>query len=318
MKRWYGLNDAEAGGTVVAIGVYDGVHRGHRLLIRRAMAAARANGQTSVVVTFEPNPAEVVRPDPPKRVSTLAQRLDLLEWLGVDATLVVGFDSVLAGQSPQQFVEQFLVAGLGASQVVVGENFRFGYRASGDIDDLRRFGAEHGFTVDAVPLLRQGLIGREDVPISSSEIRRLVAEGDVAAAARGLARPHRVEGIVVLGDQRGRELGYPTANVDITELAAVPADGVYAGRLVLRPYAEDRRYFPAAISVGTNPTFKGQDRRVEAFVIDAPADFDIYGTPVAVDFVSRLRPQQSFGSAELLKRQMAEDVKAARDHLGLG
>lgn len=318
MKRWYSLNDVERSNPVVAIGVYDGVHRGHRTLVRRALADARAADRPMVVLTFDPNPAEVVRPDPPTRLSTLAQRLLLLEWLGVDATLVLPFDQDTARQSPRQFVAEVLVESLGASAVVVGENFRFGYRASGDVAALNEFGGPHGLTVDAVPLLRQELLGRQDVPISSTEVRRLVADGDVAAAARGLARPHRVEGEVVQGDQRGRELGYPTANVRTTRLAAVPADGVYAGRLVVSPYGTEQVTYPAAISVGDNPTFDGQERRVEAYAIglvDPAVDF--YGKHVAVDFVSRLRRQLTFTSAAALTQQMAADVEDAKAHLGL-
>ncbi|MDQ1248220.1 MAG: riboflavin kinase / adenylyltransferase, partial [Actinomycetota bacterium] len=249
---------------------------------------------------------------------TLAQRLLLLEWLGVDATLVLPFDEATSRQSPRHFVEEVLVGSLGASAVVVGENFRFGYKASGDVAALREFGGPHGVSVDAVPLLRQELLGRHDVPLSSTEIRGLVASGDVAAAARGLARPHRVEGEVVQGERRGRELGYPTANVNTTPLAAIPADGVYAGRLVVSPYGSEQEVFPAAISVGDNPTFNGQERRVEAFAMGVGSEgLDCYGKHVAVDFVSRLRRQMTFTSATALTHQMAEDVDLAKAHLGL-
>lgn len=318
MERWYSTNDAVADlSPVVAIGVYDGVHRGHRLLVRRAMADAAGRGVPAVVVTFDPNPSEVVRPDPPTRLSTLAQRLLLLDSLGVAAALVLPFDVAMSKESPRQFVEEVLVAALGASAVVVGENFRFGYRASGDVAALRELGGPHGIDVDAVPLLRQELLGRHDVPISSTEIRRLVADGDVAAATRGLARPHRVEGDVVRGDARGRELGYPTANLRTTELAAIPGDGVYAGRLVVSPYGGAEKAYPAAISIGDNPTFEGQTHRVEAYAIDVPEDLDIYGRHVAVDFVARLRRQIAFTSVAALQNQMAQDVRDARAHLGL-
>lgn len=320
MDRWTAESDVARGTRpVVAIGVYDGVHRGHRLLVRRAMADARAAGVPSVVLTFTPNPAEVVRPDAaPTRLSTLDHRLRLLGSLGVDATWVLAFDEDLARMSPEQFVKDVLLGVLGASEVVVGENFRFGRRAAGDVAALAEFGGPGGMTVDAVPLLRQELLGRADVPISSSEIRGLVADGNVEAAARGLARPHRVEGTVVAGAARGRDLGYPTANVAATELAAIPGDGVYAGRLLVDPYGAGRQVLPAAISVGNNPTFGGTERTLEAYALDAPADFDLYDAYVAVDFVSRLRRQMTFTSATKLQQQIAADEVEARARLGLG
>lgn len=317
MKRWYGLDDAEPCRPYVAIGVYDGVHRGHRLLIRRAMADARRDDAPTVVITFDPNPAEIVRPEPPPRLSTLAQRLELIDSLGADATLVLPFDREMSRKSPQQFVLDVLISRLGARGVVVGENFRFGYRASGDVSALREFGGPHGMTVDAVPLFRQELVGRRDVPISSSEIRSLVAQGAVEAATRALARPHRVEGRVVTGDGRGEGLGFPTANIATTHLAAIPADGVYAGRLVLTPYGEDETILRAAISVGTNPTYGPEgERRVEAYALDAPADLDLYDTYAAVDFVARLRDQVTFPDESRLVAAMEKDVAAVRRLLG--
>lgn len=317
MKRWYGLGQAEQIAPITAIGVYDGVHRGHRLLIRRGLSDARRSGHPMVVVTFSPNPAEVVRDRPPTRLATLDHRLLLIESLGVDAVLVLDFDEHMSQLSPAQFVNDVLVDALGSACVVVGENFRFGYRASGDVDALRTHGAPSGMTVDAVPLLREELVGRPDVPISSTEIRRLVAAGEIAATTRALARPHRVEGEVVLGDQRGRTMGYPTANLATTTLAAVPGDGVYAGRLVVAPYTPTARAWPAAVSVGTNPTFGGEERRVEAFVLDAPTDFDVYQAHVAVDFVAKVRDQMTFrGEKELITR-MAADVTEVRRLLGL-
>ncbi len=317
MKRWYSLNDVERSSPVVAIGVYDGVHRGHRLLVRKAIQDAREAGVPAVVLTFDPNPAEVVRPDPPTRLSTLAQRLLLLESLGVDATFVMPFDKKTSHQEPSAFVEEILVDALGTSAVVVGENFRFGHRARGDVAELRSMGQRHGIVVDAVPLLCEELLGRRDVPISSTEIRSLVAAGDVSAATRGLARPHRVEGEVVEGDRRGRELGYPTANLRTTTLAAIPADGVYAGQMVVSPYGSEQRTYPAAISVGDNPTFPDQTRRIEAYAMGVGDDLDVYNTHVAIDFVSRLRRQIEFTSAAALTKQMALDVDEAREHLGL-
>ncbi len=320
MKRWYGLNDLEGLTTrpVVAIGVYDGVHRGHRKLIRKAVEDAASSGVESVVLTFDPNPAEVLGRGPaPTRLSVLAQRLELIESLGVDAALVMTFDEELSKQTPADFVHGVLGDALNASQVVVGENFRFGHRAAGDVSDLRELGRDRGLKVDPVPLLVQELIGRDNLPLSSTEIRGLVAAGDVAAACRGLARPHRVEGVVVQGDRRGAELGFPTANLEPTDLAAIPAEGVYAGRLVDSPHGDQRRTFPAAISIGTNPTFDGQEQTVEAYAI-ADEALRLYDHQVAVEFIDRVREQQRFASTEQLVNAMHNDVARVRHVLGLG
>lgn len=270
-----------------------------------------------VVLTFEPNPAELVRPQPPARLSTMQQRLELLASLGVDATLVLPFDVDMSHKSPLHFYEDVLRDALGARAVVVGENFRFGYRASGDVAMLTEFGAADGVEVLEQSLVRELLVGSDDVPISSTEIRGLVAAGEMAAATRALARPHRVEGTVERGAGRGRELGYPTANLRLTELAAVPADGVYAARAVIDPYGPQRRAMPAAVSIGDNPTFDGQERTVEAYVLDAGNDLDLYDQHVAVDFVARLRGQQRFGSAAALISRMDHDVEDTRALLGL-
>lgn len=317
MERWFGLDQARHCRPVVAIGVYDGVHRGHRMLIRRAISDARRLGVPAVVLTFDPNPAEVVSATAPARLSTLAHRLELVADIGVDATLVLPFTPEFAEQSPKTFVLDVLAEALGATGVVVGENFRFGYRASGTVASLHEFGAPFDISVDAVPLLHQALIGRNDVPLSSSEIRALVAEGKVSAATRALARPHRVEGVVVKGAQRGRELGFPTANVHTTPLAAIPGEGVYAAQLRLSPYGEGEQVYPAAVSIGTNPTFDGQTRTVEAYVLDAGSEFNIYDRYVAVDFIAKLRDQEKFPDAERLITQMHHDVALARRYTGL-
>lgn len=316
MKRWFGLPTDGLEPAAVVIGVFDGVHRGHRTLIRNMQNIAVREGLRSVVLTFDPNPAELVRPQPPLRLSTLEQRLQLLAGLGVDATVVLPFDEELSQQSPQHFFDDILRDGLGSQAVVVGENFRFGYRASGDVPMLRSMGESAGVQVVAEPLVREHLVGSDDVPISSTEIRGLVTAGEVSAATRALARPHRVEGQVVRGAGRGRELGYPTANVRATELATIPADGVYAARLVVDPYGEARGVFPTAVSVGDNPTFDGQERTVEAFVIDG--DLDLYDRHVAVDFIARLRGQQRFASVGALTAKMADDVENCRALLGMG
>jgi riboflavin kinase/FMN adenylyltransferase len=207
-------------------------------------------------------------------------------------------------------VHTALVETLHASAVVVGENFRFGHRAAGDVGTLRELGRRFGFAVEAVALL-----GDEETTVSSTYVRACVDAGDVEAAGEALGRPHRVEGIVVRGDARGRDLGYPTANLETTPYAAVPADGIYAGWLVRGPNKEGSERLPAAISIGTNPTFAGRERRVEAHVLDA--DLDLYGEHVGLDFVARVRDTVRFDSVDALVAQMADDVKRVRELLRL-
>lgn len=303
MLLWRSLDDvpADFGRTVVAIGVFDGVHAGHRAIVQRACERAAKDGVRVVVVSFDPHPNAVVRPDQtPLMLTTIDQRAALLEQLGVDALLALPFDRELSHLSANDFVEQVLVDRLRVAGIVVGANFRFGHKAAGDVELLRSEGERFGFTVDAVELLGG------DAPVSSTSIRALVAGGDVAAASAALGRPHRVQGPVVRGDARGRELGYPTANVDVPSAMAVPADGVYAGWLV----RADGSRLPAAISVGTNPTFDGTERRVEAYALDV--DVDLYDEVVGIDFVERLREMVRFGSVEELLRQMAQDVTDSR------
>ena len=291
---------------MVTIGVFDGVHQGHRQIIGRAVERAEAAGQPSVVVTFDPHPSEVVRPGShPAQLTTTRHKADLLEQIGVSVMQVIPFTLALSRWPPEQFVHEVLVSGLQASRVVVGENFRFGHQAAGDLTLLTQLGRRFGFQTEGVPLLRRP-DGGESADWSSTLVRTLVAAGDVAAAAVALTREHRVEGLVVRGDQRGRELGYPTANVQPVPHAAVPADGVYAGRLV----RSSGERLPAAISIGTNPTFEGRERTVEAFVLDWGGD--LYGESVALDFTERLRPTLQFSSADELVAQMARDVEDAR------
>ncbi len=308
MQRWRGLEEVpeDWGRSVVTIGSFDGVHRGHQLIIGRAVERARALGLRCVVVTFDPHPSEVVRPGShPPLLAPQHRRAELMGELGVDAVLVLPFTLAFSQLSPQDFVRQVLVRALHAAVVVEGPNFRFGHRASGNVELLAEMGAEHGFEVDLLDLTVTGSIG-DGAPFSSTLTRRLVAEGDVAGAAEVLGRPHRVEGTVVRGAQRGRELGYPTANVETLPHTAIPADGVYAGWLT----AADER-MPAAISVGTNPTFDGTARTVEAYAIDR-VGLDLYGLHVSVDFLAYLRGMEKFDSIDALLDRMADDVKQAR------
>lgn len=309
MQRWRGMADipGDWGRSVVTIGSFDGVHRGHQLIIGRAVARAREAGVPSVVVTFDPHPAEVVRPGShPALLAPQPRRAELLAELGVDAVLVLPFTPEFSKLPPAEFVVKVLVEKLHARSVVEGPNFRFGHRAAGTVATLAELGETYGFEVIVVDLVERGEAGGGQ-PFSSSLARRLVAEGDVAGAAEVLGRPHRVEGVVVRGAQRGRELGIPTANLDSPEHSAIPADGVYAGWLT----AGGER-MPAAISVGTNPQFQGTRRTVEAHALDR-TDLELYGEQVAVDFHAFLRGQETFEDLDGFLTQIHEDLRQARE-----
>ncbi len=312
MQRWQGLDEVPRswGRSVVTIGVFDGVHRGHQRIVARAVQVAADRALPVVVVTFDPHPDEVIRPGShPPFLSTAGRRAQLLAGLGADAVLVLPFTREFSQLGPDEFVRAVLAERLHAAAVVVGENFRFGYRARGDVALLAELGEKYDFTAEGVPLLRDSA----DVTVSSSEIRELLAAADVAAAARLLGRPHRVEGVVVRGQQRGRALGFPTANLETPPHTAIPADGVYAGWLALLDAdGGDQDRWPAAISVGSNPTFGGQDRTVEAYALDRD-DLDLYGAHMAVDFVAWLRGMTRFGSVADLIEQMHRDAGAARE-----
>ncbi|MCY7365968.1 MAG: bifunctional riboflavin kinase/FAD synthetase [Frankiaceae bacterium] len=306
MQRWRGVESAPSGWgrCVVTIGVFDGVHRGHQLIIGSAVDRARSLGLPSVVLTFDPHPSEVVRPGThPPMLTGQHLKAELLEALGVDVMCVLPFTLEFSRLDPDAFVHAVLVERLHASAVVVGENFRYGQKAAGDVAALAAAGKRFGFSVEGVPLQ-----GTEDTTWSSTYVRSCVDAGDVEGAAAAMGRDHRIDGVVVRGDQRGRDLGYPTANLEALPWSAVPADGVYAGRLV----GSGGRSLPAAISIGTNPTFAGRERRVEAFVIDAEPGLDLYGEHVGLSFVARLRDTLRFDAAEPLVAQMAQDVDRAR------
>lgn len=303
MHRWRGVENTPTGWgrSVVTIGVFDGVHRGHQAIIRHAVATARASGLSSVVLTFDPHPAEVVRPGSHPAVLTGPQfKADLIEALGVDALCVLPFTMDFSRLAPDEFVHDVLVEHLHAATVVVGENFRFGHKAAGDVALLTELGRRFGFGVENSPLLTD-----DGTTFSSTYVRACIAAGDVSAAALALGRDHRVEGVVVRGDQRGRGMGFPTANLETLPHAAVPADGVYAGWLV-----RAGKRLPAAVSVGTNPTFSGTQRRVEAYVLDF--DDDLYGEHVGVDFTAYIRPMTPFTSVEGLIEAIAADVEQTR------
>jgi riboflavin kinase / FMN adenylyltransferase len=310
MHRWQGLDDVPEGWgpSVVTIGFFDGVHLGHQRIVGRAVEAAAELGLPVVVVTFDPHPDEVVRPGShPPLLGTARRRAELLAGLGVGAVCVLPFTREFSELGPDEFVHAVLVDRLHAARVVVGEDFRFGYRAAGDVALLAELGEKYDFTVEGVPLLADN-----GVRISSSQIRERLAEGDVVAAARDLGRPHRVEGVVVRGHRRGRALGFPTANLETAPHTAIPADGIYAGWLIsLDQAGQELDRWPAAISVGSNPTFEQAERSVEAYALDRD-DLDLYGVHVAVDFTARLRGMKRFGSVGELVAQMRRDADAAR------
>ncbi len=310
MHRWEGLDQVPDGWgpSVVTIGVFDGVHRGHQRVVGRAAEIAAELGLPVVVVTFDPHPDEVVRPGShPPFLSSARRRAELLAGLGVDAVCVLPFTREFSQLGPDEFVRAVLVDRLHAARVVVGEDFRFGYRAAGDVALLAELGEKYEFTAMGIPL-----VADDGVRISSSGIRAQLAAGDVTGAERDLGRPHRVEGVVVRGRQRGRGLGFPTANLETLPHTAVPADGIYAGWLIsLDPSGREAERWPAAISVGTNPTFEEQERSVEAYALDRD-DLDLYGVHVAVDFLARLRGMERFDSVDELVAQMHLDVDAAR------
>lgn len=301
------------GRSAVAIGKFDGVHAGHRAVIQRLRERAAASGARSVAVTFDRNPLAVLRPDRcPENVVTVDRKLELLGELGLDATLVLTFDEELAARSAEDFVTEILVGALRVSTVLVGEDFRFGRGGSGTPALLRELGPVHDFTVEVVEDVYLPGSARR---VSSTWIRELLIEGDVAAAAQVLGRNPDVRGVVVHGLKRGRELGFPTANLSPIVDAFVPADGVYAGWLIDHETGIRHR---AAISVGTNPTFDDVlQRQVEAHVL-GETGLDLYGHQVTVEFAHRLRGMVAFEGIQKLTDQIAADVTEAERVLSAG
>lgn len=309
MRRWYGLDEVprDWGRSVVTIGVFDGVHRGHQRVIGRAAEIAADLGLPCVVITFDPHPDEVVRPGShPPLLASGKRRAELLSEQGADAVMVIPFTLELSKMGPDEFVQSVLVDRLHAARVIVGEDFRFGHKAKGDVPLLRELGEKYDFEAEGVALVANG------DTISSTAIRAKLAEGAVEEAAHALGRPHRVEGVVVRGHQRGRALGFPTANVESVPHTAIPADGVYAGYLVCDSDRYPGARWPAAISIGTNPTFEGVERTVEAYALDLD-DLDLYGEHVAVDFVARIRGMVKFDSIDELIAEIGRDVERTRE-----
>ncbi len=296
-------------GSVVTIGAYDGVHLGHQAVIAEVRRIADERGLRSAVVTFDRHPASVVRPESaPKLLTTLEQKLELLEATGVDVTIVVPFDLERAGESAEDFVDEVIVGCANAKAVVIGSDFHFGKARRGNVSLLTSVGKTAGFDVHGLELI--GIPG-VDAKVSSTEIRRLLSTGDIDAAAHLLGRDYELRGVVIDGDKRGRTIGFPTANVSLRDEACLPADGIYAAWYA-RP---DGKWLPAAVNLGRRPTFYDDQMYslLEAFLIDFQGD--LYGESARVRFVKRLRPEAKFDSLDSLITQMNIDVDNARELL---
>jgi riboflavin kinase/FMN adenylyltransferase len=288
-------------GSVVVIGVFDGVHKGHQLLLNRAKEIS--NGRIIIALTFDPHPMQILAPErAPTMLTTLSDRVELLKIHNADQVAVLKFNEKFAAMSPSNFVKDILVEQLKASTVIVGKNFTYGHKAAGTVDSLVADGATFNFTVDI-----QDLEDADDQVISSSRIRKLILEGQVETARTLLTRPHRLDGVVVHGEKRGREIGYPTANLGNIQGQTIPNDGVYAGWLTV-----GINHWPAAISIGTNPTFEGdRGRQVEAYAIDQ-IGLELYDQSASIEFGWRLRDTLKFDGLDPLLIQMKLDCDQAR------
>ena len=291
---------------VVTIGNFDGVHRGHQTIFDWVAQTARTRSVPSVALTFVPHPVRFFKPDAAEfRLTTDAEKFRLIESAGLDSIVALTFDGHIASLEPEEFVAHILHEGLGAAGVAVGANFRFGKGRSGTTDDLKRLADDQGIESKIF-----SEVTVDDQAVSSTRIRDALREGRVSEAASLLGRPYRLSGTVVRGEQRGRELGYPTANIEAEHL--VPGHGIYAAELMV-----DGESFPAATSIGVRPVFEGTNRTVEAYVLDAPSEFDIYDRDVQLDFHAYIRAERDFESAEALVEQMNRDIKDVRQALGV-
>jgi riboflavin kinase/FMN adenylyltransferase len=300
-------------GTAVTIGAYDGVHLGHRAVIEQVKRVAAAGGLRTAVVTFDRHPASVVRPESaPKLLTDLDQKLELLAETGVDYALVVAFDEARSKEPAEEFVSEVLVDCLAARSVIVGEDFHFGHQRRGNVAMLRQMGDEAGFDVLGIDLVGiDGAPARDELQVSSTRIRKALQAGDLAIANSLLGRPHEVRGIVVQGDLRAREMGYPTANLSIPDDVCLPADGIYAGRYVTTDGVEH----PAALSLGRRPTFYDDQpySLLEAHLLDG--EYNLYGQLGRVQFAHRIRDELRFESVDALIAQIADDCDRARSLL---
>jgi riboflavin kinase/FMN adenylyltransferase len=306
---WNGLAEVPAGfgPSVVTLGNFDGVHRGHQQVLAQLVATARSRSAQAVAITFDPHPAKIHRPETaPAQIMGLADRLETMAACGLDGVLVMPYSLALAQQTPEEFVRSIFVEALGAVAVVIGHDIRFGRGNSGDLTTMQELGAQLGFDVLVIDEFGA------DRRCSSTWVREALTRGDVATAAEVLGRPHHMRGEVVYGAARGRKLGFPTANLSADATGFIPDDGIYAGWLT----GDAGTRWPAAISVGSNPTFVGVSRQVEAYVIDRPQEpveaFDLYGQSVVVEFVTRLRGMVAYTGPEALVKQMCLDVEQAR------
>ncbi|WIK87892.1 bifunctional riboflavin kinase/FAD synthetase [Varibaculum cambriense] len=315
MEIWTNSPQLEKGQrSVAAIGIFDGVHKGHTRILKTVVERARRAGVKAVAITFDPHPSQLHNPENPTLlIQPLPDRLDAMAALGLDATWVVPYTWDLANQSPQWFIDHYFVAGLRVKELVVGEDMQFGRGNRGDIETLREAGRTQDFQVIEVA----DITDQDSRRYSSTRVRACLAKGDVEGAARILGRSYRLRGIVERGFRRGRQLGFPTANLGKTAGLAIPADGVYAGRLIRSvPGTNAVEHLPAAISVGTNPQFSGDKVTVEAHVLGR-ADLDLYDEPVAIDFLAHLRDMVKLESVEKLQSQMDEDLRACSEILGV-
>lgn len=321
MEIWHGLAEVTLDeptrnrGTVVTIGMFDGVHKGHQALIETAVAQAKERGIPSIMITFDPHPLAIIRPEAmPPQLSNLEERAEFAAKLGIDYVLALAFDRELAAQTPEQFFNTVLREELGATALVVGENFTFGARAAGNSDTLRALGAEAQVDVTV-----HDLVADDGTPVSSSRIRKLLSTGDVNQCDELLGRPFKVRGVVAHGAGRGgKELGFPTANLYFPDTVALPADGVYAGIFTLLGTESTGTFapgegYPTAVSIGHNPTFGDDRRSVEAFVLDH--DGDLYDREVEVEFIQFLRPMEKFAGIEALMEAIRGDIAGTREAL---
>ncbi len=289
-------------GVVLALGTFDGVHLGHQAVLSRAVEEGESRGRTVVAATFEPHPRAVLNPGAaPELLTTLELRCEALKRYGAEQVRVIRFDKDLSRKTPEEFVRDVLVENLGAETVVVGENFRFGYRASGDVDDLDRLMRSYGGAAISVPI--KGVNG--GIEVNSTRIRSLISGGEVAPAARLLGRHYLVRGEVIVGEKRGRTIGFPTANVVSDPSLLIPGRGVYAGFAWF-----GRERYAACTNVGVAPTFRRGENKVEAYLLDFEGD--LYGKTIDLSFVERIRDERRFSGIEELKAQIARDVEDAQ------
>lgn len=291
---------------VVALGNFDGVHMGHQAILGAAMELARKHRGAAFALTFDPNPAKVLAPNrAPNLIMTPEDKLELLRVSGLDAVLVIEFSRAFSMAGPREFVRDYLIGRIGARAVVVGHSVSFGHNRAGNAEVMRALGAELGFEARVV-----GPVQAAGMEVSSSRIREVIAAGDLRAAAKLLGRPHFIRGLVVHGRERGRKIGFPTANLQ-SRTECLPPDGVYATRLVL-----DDGAYPSITNIGMRPTFAEPERTIEAHIFDF--DRDIYGADARLELIERIRPERKFDSAAALAAQIAADLKRAREILTPG